>query len=184
MRERALISQLCEKDPNALKKLIDSYSGYVAAIIRNISRGILSEDDIEEIAADVFLAVWNTADKMRDGKVQPYLAAITRNKTKSCLRSRKDTIPIEDTMIIDAADLQEEVEKTLLAETIRDAIAMLNDQDGEVLIRYYYYYQQIQEIAKEMNLSSNAVKVRLHRARKKLKDLLIERGYTYETEFI
>lgn len=184
MREKVLISQMREKDSNALKKLIDSYSGYVAAIIRNISRGSLGEDDIEEIAADVFLAAWQTSDKLIEGKVQSYLAAIARNKTKSRLRSQKETVPIEDTMIIDAADLQEEVERTLLSEAIRDAITLLAEQDGEVLIRHYYYYQQIQEIADEMKLSPNAVKVRLHRARKKLKDLLIERGYTYETEFI
>ena len=44
--------------------------------------------------------------------------------------------------------------------------------------------KQVIEIAKEMGLSSSAVKVRLHRSRNKLKQLLIERGYTYETESI
>lgn len=184
MRERVLLQQLREKDPTALRKLIDSYQCYVAAIIRNIGRGILTENDTEELTADVFLAAWRTADKMQEGKVQPYLAAIARNKAKSRLRSQKEAVPLEDTMVIEAADLQEEVEHTLLAEALRDAISSLSKQDGEVLIRYYYYYQQTSEIAEEMGLSSSAVKVRLHRARNKLKQLLIERGYTYETESI
>lgn len=184
MRERMLISQLQAKDPIALKKLIDSYQCYVVSIIRNIGRGALNQNDIEELAADVFLAAWQTADKMQEGKLQPYIAAIARNKTKSRLRGCKESVPLEDTMVIEAEDLQEEVEHTLLAEALRDAIASLPKQDGEVLIRYYYYYQQIAEIAQEMELSSSAVKVRLHRARNKLKQLLIERGYTYETESI
>lgn len=184
MRERVLIQQLQAKDPDALRKLIDSYQCYVAAIIRNIGRGALTENDTEELAADVFLAAWQTADKMQEGKVQPYLAAIARNKAKSRLRSLKESVPLEDAMVIETADLQEEVEHTLLAEALRDAITALSKQDGEVLIRHYYYYQQVAEISQEMGLSSSAVKVRLHRARKKLKQLLIERGYTYETESI
>lgn len=184
MRERMLISQLRTKDPSALRKLIDYYQCYVVSIIRNIGRGALNENDTEELAADVFLAVWQTADKIQEGKLQPYIAAIARNKAKSRLRSFKESVPLEDTIVIEAADLQEEVEHTLLAEALRDAIDSLPKQDGEVLIRYYYYYQQVLEIAQEMGLSSSAVKVRLHRSRNKLKQLLIERGYTYETESI
>lgn len=184
VKERKLIKQLQERDPDALRKLIDTYQGYVAAIIRNIGRGVLTQNDTEELAADVFLAAWQTADKLQEGKVQPYLAAIARNKTKSRLRTQKESVSLEDTMVIEAADLQEEVEHTLLAEALRDTIMSLPEQDGEVLIRHYYYYQQIAEIAREMNTSPSAVKVRLHRARKKLKQLLIERGYTYETESI
>lgn len=184
MRERMLINQLRAKDPAALRKLIDSYQCYVVSIIRNIGRGALNENDTEELAADVFLAVWQTADKIQEGKLQPYIAAIARNETKSRLRSLKESVSLEDTIVIEAADLQEEVEHTLLAEALRDAIESLPKQDGEVLIRYYYYYQQVIEIAKEMGLSSSAVKVRLHRSRNKLKQLLIERGYTYETESI
>lgn len=184
MRENRLIQQLQKKEPEALRQLIETYQGYVYAIVRNITRNALTEDDAEELAADVFLAVWQTADKLEAGKVRPYLAAIARNKAKSRLRVRKETVPLEDTMILETADLQEEVEHTLLAEALRDTMQALPEEDSEVLIRHYYYYQQIAEIAEEMNLSPSAVKVRLHRARKKLKQLLVERGYTYETELI
>ena len=184
MRERRLIQQLQEKNPEALRSLINTYQGYVAAIIRNIGRSALTEDDIEELTADVFLAAWQTADKLLEGKVRSYLAAIARNHVKSRLRVRKETVPLEDTMILETVDLQEEVEHTLLAEALRDTIHELPKQDSEILIRHYYYYQQLAEIAGEMHLSPAAVKVRLHRARKKLKQLLVERGYTYETELL
>lgn len=181
MNERLLIQQLQAHEPDALRKLISSYQGYVCTIIRNIGRNILTENDTEELAADVFIAAWQTADKIQTGKLRPYLAAVARNKTKSRLRSQHESVPLEDTMIIETADLQADVEHTLLAEALRDTIGSLPEQDSEVLIRYYYYYQQIAEIADEMKLSPDAVKVRLHRARKKLKQLLVERGYTYET---
>ena len=47
-------------------------------------------------------------------------------------------------------------------------------------MRYYFYYQRIADIAAVMGLTPENVKVRLYRARKQMKKLLEERGYSYE----
>ena len=176
MRESRLTTLLQLQKPEGLQALISIYQAYVGTIIRNITRSSLSEQDVEELTADTFFAVWQTTDKLQAGKVRAYLAAIARNKAKSRLRSLSETIPFEE------EDLEQEVEHTLLSEALQDTIRNLSATDRDILIRYYYYYQRIPEIAEELRLSVSAVKVRLHRARKKLKQLLIERGYVYETE--
>lgn len=169
--------------PEGLQALMATYQAYVGTIIRNITRSSLSEQDVEELTADTFFAVWQTTDKLQAGKVRAYLAAIARNKAKSRLRSLSETIPLEEeAILLETADLEQEVEHTLLSEALQDTITTLSATDRDILIRYYYYYQRIPEIAEELQLSVSAVKVRLHRARKKLKQLLIERGYVYETE--
>lgn len=183
MRESRLITLLQLQKPEGLQALISTYQAYVSIIIRNITRSSLSEQDVEELTADTFFAVWQTTDKLQAGKVRAYLAAIARNKAKSRLRSLSETIPLEEeAILLETADLEQEVEHTLLSEALQDTITTLSATDRDVLIRYYYYYQRIPEIAEELQLSVSAVKVRLHRARKKLKQLLIERGYVYETE--
>lgn len=182
MRESRLITLLQLQKPEGLQALISTYQAYVGTIIRNITRSSLSEQDVEELTADTFFAVWQTTDKLQAGKVRAYLAAIARNKAKSRLRSLSETIPLEEAILLETADLEQEVEHTLLSEALQDTITTLSATDRDVLIRYYYYYQRIPEIAEELQLSVSAVKVRLHRARKKLKQLLIERGYVYETE--
>lgn len=182
MRESRLITLLQLQKPEGLQVLISTYQAYVGTIIRNITRSSLSEQDVEELTADTFFAVWQTTDKLQAGKVRAYLAAIARNKAKSRLRSLSETIPLEEeAILLETADLEQEVEHTLLSEALQDTITTLSATDRDVLIRYYYY-QRIPEIAEELQLSVSAVKVRLHRARKKLKQLLIERGYVYETE--
>lgn len=181
MRESRLITLLQLQKPEGLQALISTYQAYVGTIIRNITRSSLSEQDVEELTADTFFAVWQTTDKLQAGKVRAYLAAIARNKAKSRLRSLSETIPLEEeAILLETADLEQEVEHTLLSEALQDTITTLSATDRDVLIRYYY--QRIPEIAEELQLSVSAVKVRLHRARKKLKQLLIERGYVYETE--
>lgn len=182
MRESRLITLLQSQKPEGLQALMATYQAYVGTIIRNITRNSLSEQDVEELTADTFFAVWQTTDKLQAGKVRAYLAAIARNKAKSRLRSLSETIPLEEAILLETADLEQEVEHTLLSEALQDTITTLSATDRDVLIRYYYYYQRIPEIAEELQLSVSAVKVRLHRARKKLKQLLIERGYVYETE--
>lgn len=182
MRESRLITLLQLQKPEGLQALISTYQAYVGTIIRNITRSSLSEQDVEELTADTFFAVWQTTDKLQAGKVRAYLAAIARNKAKSRLRSLSETIPLEEAILLETADLEQEVEHTLLSEALQDTIRNLSVTDRDILIRYYYYYQRIPEIAEELQLSVSAVKVRLHRARKKLKQLLIERGYVYETE--
>ncbi len=182
MRESRLITLLQLQKPEGLQALMATYQAYVGTIIRNITRNSLSEQDVEELTADTFFAVWQTTDKLQAGKVRAYLAAIARNKAKSRLRSLSETIPLEESNFIRNSRFGTRVEHTLLSEALQDTITTLSATDRDVLIRYYYYYQRIPEIAEELQLSVSAVKVRLHRARKKLKQLLIERGYVYETE--
>ena len=47
----------------------------------------LTEEDIEELAADVFLSIWNSSERLEPGRpVKPYLAQITRNAAIGRLR--------------------------------------------------------------------------------------------------
>lgn len=57
MQERSLIRRLKQHQPQALEELITTYSPYVGTIIRNIIGKYLAEPDVEELTADVFLAV-------------------------------------------------------------------------------------------------------------------------------
>ena len=65
MQDKALIRRLKAQDENALKELIAGYSAYVTTIIRNVGRTAFAESDVEELAADVFIAVWEHADDLR-----------------------------------------------------------------------------------------------------------------------
>ena len=115
MRESRLITLLQLQKPEGLQALMATYQAYVGTIIRNITRNSLSEQDVEELTADTFFAVWQTTDKLQAGKVRAYLAAIARNKAKSRLRSLSETIPLEEeAILLETADLEQEVEHTLL----------------------------------------------------------------------
>ncbi len=140
MRESRLITLLQQQKPEGLQALMTTYQAYVGTIIRNITRNTLHEQDVEELTADTFLAVWQTADKLQIGKVRAYLAAIARNKAKSRLRTAQEVLPLEEeAFLLETADLEQTVEHTLLAEALQDTLQALSENDRDVLIRYYYY---------------------------------------------
>lgn len=184
MKENVLIRGLQQKQTAALEALITAYGAYVRTIVENITRASLSESDAEEITADVFVAVWEHADKLREGQVRPYLATIARNKARSRLRCLHTTLPLEEAALPAGESPVSEAERHLQREALTSALETLDARDREMLVRYYYYCQRTAEIAAAMHLTNGAVKTGLHRARKKLGRILYERGFCDETEFI
>lgn len=162
MQERILIRRLKQHQPQALEELIETYSPYVGTIVRNIIGKYLSESDVEELTADVFLAVWEHTDQLKAGKLTAYLAAIARNRAKNRIRGYHETVNLEDMIEIGSG------------EDLEDAI------DRKILVRYYYCYETVRQIAETLCLSESAVKMRMSRARKRLQQELIARGYAYE----
>ena len=103
------IRRLKQDDETALCEIIRKYTGYVYTILRNFSHGTLPQEDLEELTADVFLRLWNSRNRLRDGSdLAPYLAAIARNGVKNRFRMLGKQPPVrqsyEDLTLSDAKD--------------------------------------------------------------------------------
>ena len=57
MKKEKLIKQYIEKDSLNIEKVMEDYTNYLYIIVKN-KNFKLTEEDIEEIVSDVFLAVW------------------------------------------------------------------------------------------------------------------------------
>ena len=127
----------------------------------------MTHEDIEEVAADVFFALWNNADKADNLKA--YIAAIARNKAKNKLREVAESLPLDESIIVDDS---ETLEDTLISEDkrqmVKSAVLAMEDTDREIFLRHYYGSQTVSDIARETGLNEAAVKKRLERGRKKL----------------
>ena len=65
--------------------------GYVYIIIKN-SGYLFNDEDIEEIASDVFLTIWKNKEKLDMNKeISPYIAGITKNLLRKKKRDIKST---------------------------------------------------------------------------------------------
>ena len=95
-----LLRSLQKQSADALEQAIAQYGAYVLTIIRNRSRGVLTPEDHEEIASDVFLSLWHGAREITSGQVSPWLGAVARNKTVEAMRRKRVFVPLEDDVLI------------------------------------------------------------------------------------
>ncbi|MDE6600385.1 MAG: sigma-70 family RNA polymerase sigma factor, partial [Oscillospiraceae bacterium] len=78
MNDKEIVRRLKSGDVRGLESLIDRYAAYVGTIIRRIVLPVLSASDAEELAADVFTAVWRSPKMLTAENLKPYLAAAAR----------------------------------------------------------------------------------------------------------
>lgn len=177
MTEEELILALQKGSTAAFEELIRRYIRYVSSIVFRITGG--SADDCEEITYDVFLAAWNGRDRLPAGKLKGWLGAVARNKAFDLLRSRQDTLPLEDSMIeLDVQSVEEAAERRDNAAMVEKALMQLDKPQRELFVRHYYYGQTVREAAEEMQLNVSTAKTWLARGRETLKEILEKEGYT------
>lgn len=100
MNDHSAAKALRRGDQSALEYMIDKYSSYSAAIVYNIIGGQMPMQDVEEVVSDVFVSLWNNAEKPEPGKMKGYIAVLSRNKAKNKLREARMEEPLEDDIII------------------------------------------------------------------------------------
>lgn len=168
MDERLLLKRLKKQDPEALEYAIAQYGAYVAAIIRG--RGHVPQD-VEELTADVFFALWENAAKIRKGGLRPWLGQVARNKAAECFRRSQSplTLELEDEELRVEDDLWHRLSDRERKDMVREALNVLCPKDREIFFRYYYLEQNAKEIAIIMNMSHSTVRSRLSRGRQTLK---------------
>lgn len=180
--EKRLAAALRKGNTAALGEIIDGLSGYVCTVVRNFSRGTLSEDEIDGIAIDIFYKLWQSRENL-DAKIglRPYLSACARNAVKN--RFRGNALPHEDiediTELADSFSLENKAETDEMMRCLDEGLKSLSETEREVFSRFYFFGERSPEIAKITGLSESSVRGMLSRTRSKLKDYLTKRGFDH-----
>lgn len=166
-----------------ITNIIKDFAGYVFVIIKN-SKYNFNDEDIEEIASDVFLVIWQNQKKLDINKeIKPYIAGITKNlilKKQRMITNQNLDIEILEKSIQDNTDVYNKTEENEKTRIIMEELKNMKEEDRKIFKSYYYSSKKIKDISKELNISEIKVKSRLSRIRKKLKKELEKRGYGYE----
>ena len=180
--EQDLCRGLRAGSPKAYRQLLDRYTPYVWAVVRNIAGEKLSRAELEDLAAEVFAGIWQGREGLREeGSLRGYLAASARNAAWDALRQR--SVPLEELpeeMVDVNPSPGEEVERRELLEAVEAALAELDPEDRAVLRRHYFAGETLASMAREMGMGEGALRVRMHRVRRARREELRKRGITTE----
>jgi len=175
LKEKLLLYRLQTKhDPDAFATLYDKY---VKQIYRFVYFKVSSHEETEDIVSDVFLRAWNYIIGNQEKEVKSFsglLYRIARNCIIDFYRHRA-TVPEvkinEETDIGDAGKMQKDLGEKIDNQQIVLAIKKLKQEYQEVLTLRYVDELEIDEIAEIMEKGNIAVRVTIHRALKKLKEI-------------
>ena len=149
-------------------------------VYRFVLRLVRNEATAEDLISEVFLDIWRQAGKFEGrSAVSTWMLSIARFKALSTLRRRKEDELDEETAerIEDQADDPE----TALAKkdkgaVLRQCLTGLSAEHREVIDLVYYHEKSVEEVAEIVGIPEATVKTRMFYARKKLSELLKERG--------
>jgi RNA polymerase sigma-70 factor, ECF subfamily len=140
-------------------------------IARTVRRLMAWRGDFDDVTQEVFLVALRKRGSFRgDSSLATWLTAIAVRQCQSARRSgwwkrwrHRDEEP--------AAEPRNEF-RDETAVMVHSAIAALPAKEREAIVLFYLEELSGAEVAKMLRISPGAVDVRLHRARRKLKDLL------------
>ena len=176
------LSDYMENETLDIDMLIDDYYSYIYIVVKNGISINISQEDMEEIISDTFVAFWKNSKYLRkDLLVKPYLKGIAKNLIKNKYRDNNINVSIEnyENTLVEDFDIDDILESNEKNELIIDTLKTLNKNEYSTFMMYYYEGKSLKEISKELNLSVSNVKTILHRVRKKIKRNLEDGGYSY-----
>ncbi|HEV8653719.1 MAG TPA: sigma-70 family RNA polymerase sigma factor [Actinomycetes bacterium] len=170
--DRELVEAAQAGDRWALEELVrrTHRSVYTCAL-----RLVGNPDDAADVTQDVYLRVVRKLSSFRhEASFTTWLNRVTTNVAMSALKRRTRRIAVEGGVVPPdtrdpSPDPAERAETVALARRLECLVAELPEGQRQVLVLRDLYGQSTDEVADAMGLTPGAVKVRLFRARERLK---------------
>jgi len=154
-------------DEKSMSEIFQYYKDYV---MRSSFIYLHRLDEAEDVTENVFLKVFmNLKSFNMEKDFRPWLSRIITNECHNYYHKNRGEYSNSDEMIDLMANTDESFETVKL---IRDCVKNLSFSDREVIMMRFFQELTLEEIAAILKTSVGAVKVRIHRSVKKLKELV------------
>lgn len=136
----------------------------------------------EDAASEAFLRIYKNLHKItvvESGQTASFCVTIVKNVALTMRTKEHQNLPLETIEQADEFQLEEQVLGAITSQEITRLLDDLGDDLKSVFLLKYAHDLSHREIASALNISENNVTVRLHRGKKKLKELLSKGEYAH-----
>lgn len=178
MEDKEIIALYFDRDERAIRETADKYGDFC----EGVAMGILgNRQDAEECVSDTYLRTWNSIPPKRPDSLKAFVGKIARNLSIDRLRHRHIARHDSD-MEIMLSELEpylpaQEEEGSVLTDLLDGFLDGLETLDRRLFMGRYWHGYTVARMAEHYGLTPNAVSLRLHRVREKLRDYLEKGGY-------
>ncbi len=170
----ASILQIVNGSKDGLKEIYDAYAKQVYQIILGVVR---STYDAEDLTADMFMKLWETASQYKPGNGHKrYITVMARNLAIDFLRKNgRQSFELDDdesgTEAADSQDLEKDVEGSL---GFSQALDALNPKQRHIVDLHIGMQMTLQEISDSLGIPLGTVSWNYRAAIERLKKLYKE----------
>jgi len=180
-----LIEQTLAGNQSAYADLVKRHQRFVFTLALRFAK---NREDAEEITQDCFVKAYRSLSLFqRQSKFSTWLYSIVYTTAMTSLRKKRvETSSIDDdnnAIQIESTGGYDEnnAENRSRSYYVNQAIAQLLPDDAAIITLFYKGEQSLEEIAQTLGMEANIVKVKLFRARQRLKEKL-ERNLKHEVK--
>lgn len=171
-----LVKRSLSGDHDSFSELVARYKRLIYSVVYKM---LQDKEEVNDVSQEVFIRIYKALGKYNpEYKFSTWSVKIATNYCLDILRKKKPvTTPIEEIIEYATGDVdtpEESYIKRERSEAIRKAIASLPDKYRIPIILYHQNGLSYEEITKVLHQPMTIVKNRLYRARRMLKDLLLE----------
>ncbi len=171
------ILKLSLRSPRMFEVLIDRYQ---EAFLRKSTTILRSKESAEDAVQETFLKIYKYGNRFKEQEGASFKSWAYRILTNTCythyVRNKKNLTHIElidfaEREFADPADPKDEQEEQEKRPYIEAILARMPDNLSHILRLYFLEEKSQKEIAVRENISHEAVRTRIHRAKKYFKDI-------------
>ena len=178
-QETSIVNQIIGGDTQAFAILVDSYKNLVFTLA---IRMLKNREEAEEVSQDTFIKVYKALPKFKgDSKLSTWVYKVAYNTCLDRIKKNKkryNEVAIDSFKDYQIKTIDNALDAMEIAEqqqTIQDCLQQLASKDSFLLTLFYFEELSLEEISKVVNMEANTVKVNIHRARKRLANILKQR---------
>ena len=170
--DQLYITKVINGDTNAFAYLVDNYKDMVYSLAYKMTK---NREEAEEISQDTFIKAFKNLDKFKgDSKFSTWLYRIGYHAALDSIKKNKrhqNSFEINDitfNQIKSVENILEGIERKERAKIMNGCLDKLPDEERSIIWMFYYDELSLKEIIEVTGLSEANIKVKLHRARKRL----------------
>ncbi len=175
LTDTEIIGRVLKGERQLFSELVTRYQNYVFTLVLRFTD---NREDAEEVSQDVFVKTYRSlADFRGDSKFTTWLYTIARTTCITFLRKKKlETTSIDNERTMVQLENQESSFKANIIEQksrtamVNEAIQLLSPDDAQIITLFYKAEQSLEEMGQILGMEPNTIKVKLHRARHRLKE--------------
>lgn len=166
------IQKVINGDTNSFSYLVDTYKNMVYTLALKMTK---SREEAEEVSQDTFIKAYKNLAKFKgDSKFSTWLYRIAYHTSLDAIKKNKNHVhsfEINEITLHQIKSVEgtlQGIERKERAKIMNECLLELPEDERSIIWMFYYEELSLKEIIEVTSLSEANIKVKLHRARKKL----------------